>query len=415
MEKRRVLKNIWTSLPISKSIAARKLILSAMDGEPSFQELKLEFKKEASLAQDTRDLIEVLTNFFKGKKTFSIGEGGSTLRFFSLFLSRQRGSFILDLGEGLVQRPHNELRHTLQQLGVQLEKSPGGFRMDSQGWPSSGLQLSLSMMQSSQHLSGFFLAAKNYPGEIQVQLPPSETWVSEKYLNLTLQCCGIPASLFSESFTFSPKNFYLHEVMKKVTLEKDLSSAFILASLEYIKTGTFKAPEGWEKHSQPDKFFLDIFAELSSTESSVQHAWDLRNTPDLAPVLSVLVALLGKKAQLRSLSHLSFKESQRDRKISELLELMKIKHSWEGGTLTLSGEASPQSAPETSTKTPELVFDPNEDHRMVMAAALAQQGGHAIKILSRKCVEKSFPLFWKAWEESLAELVLKKESEETPP
>jgi 3-phosphoshikimate 1-carboxyvinyltransferase len=39
-------------------------------------------------------------------------------------------------------------------------------------------------------------------------------------------------------------------------------------------------------------------------------------------------------------------------------------------------------------------FDPRDDHRLAMAAALAQLAGSGVRVLSPRVVDKSFPEFW---------------------
>jgi 5-enolpyruvylshikimate-3-phosphate synthase len=42
-----------------------------------------------------------------------------------------------------------------------------------------------------------------------------------------------------------------------------------------------------------------------------------------------------------------------------------------------------------------IVFDPDKDHRMAMAAGLARLKGFQIEITDEAAVDKSFPDFWK--------------------
>jgi 3-phosphoshikimate 1-carboxyvinyltransferase len=54
----------------------------------------------------------------------------------------------------------------------------------------------------------------------------------------------------------------------------------------------------------------------------------------------------------------------------------------EGGGIDASAAAASQP------------FDPDQDHRMAMAAGLVQLGSPAVKVLSPECVAKSFPDYW---------------------
>ncbi|MDO8494293.1 MAG: hypothetical protein Q7S68_03040, partial [Deltaproteobacteria bacterium] len=151
--------------------------------------------------------------------------------------------------------------------------------------------------------------------------------------------------------------------------------------------------EGRRGNLQPDAIFPEILSAMGVSVSFVGENLrvepskklkpiqvDLTNTPDLYPVLSVLTALADGKSVLRGAPHLVYKESNRVKKTAELLSKMK------------------QALPLTPTLSPEgrgnqIPFDPEGDHRLVMAATVAKRAGFPIHILHPEVVNKSFPSF----------------------
>jgi len=114
---------------------------------------------------------------------------------------------------------------------------------------------------------------------------------------------------------------------------------------------------------------------------------NLEYTPDLFPVMAVLASQAKGVSHFQGLRNLVFKESNRIQKTSELLTLMGIKHKSDREGFEIQGG----QVQETER---ELVFDPDKDHRMVMAAYLAKGLGCPLKVSEPEHVSKSFPNFF---------------------
>ena len=92
-------------------------------------------------------------------------------------------------------------------------------------------------------------------------------------------------------------------------------------------------------------------------------------------------------SELRGLSHLTFKESNRLRKTEELLKSCGIKLKVQGDHCSLYGKKQwPQVPP--------FEFDTAKDHRMLMAAELVASLGVPITIHGKQSINKSFPEFY---------------------
>ena len=107
-------------------------------------------------------------------------------------------------------------------------------------------------------------------------------------------------------------------------------------------------------------------------------------TPDLAPILSVLAAYAAGESVLDGVVRLRDKESDRLAAIEEMLAAAGIASREEGDSLVITGGAPTGG-----------VFDSRSDHRMAMSAAiLAAFAKGESRVSDMTCVKKSYPGFW---------------------
>lgn len=371
-------------IPIAKSQANRNLILKACEGEDSFNAYA-EFlaNEHHPLPLDVVELIKSLSDFFAGRLEFKINDGGTTFRFFACFLSRHPGRYVLQLGPALAIRPHEMLKLALEQLGTQMvwEPTTFSFRFEVQGWPSGPLKVQVMAEQSSQVISGLVLAAHRHENSLELVLGDHLKAVSWDFVRMTFAQCGLSEVEPAESLLVVPEKYRpMYEV------EKDVSSAVVFLARDELLGHKELSIKPWSSSClQPDFAIFKILSDLRSQVSE----WDLVGAPDLAPVLSVMLALKGGYYKLHGLQHLKHKESNRQEKISQLLARMGVQAEWQQGSL--HNRATKERVVAKGT------FDPERDHRLVMAAALANRFGHELEILNPNCVDKSFPQFWQAW------------------
>ena len=121
-------------------------------------------------------------------------------------------------------------------------------------------------------------------------------------------------------------------------------------------------------------------------EGEGQRGFDVDATtcPDAVPTLAVLATKLPQPSVFRNLGILRHKESDRAQGIVTLLSAAGLTARIEGETLTVT----PGVARDFS-------FDPLDDHRLAMSAAvLSRLHGVRVELTNRECVAKSFPGFW---------------------
>lgn len=384
-------------IPASKSILNRALIAQSY-----FHELKIIGESEC---EDVMNLKNSLLKFSEGESELFAGDGGTTLRFLALRVSRKTGEYRIQGTKRLMERPQAELVAVLTQLGVQARLNGSYLHIRSEGWrPSSVLNVSGS--ESSQFLSSVFLNLWNLESEILIRKP--KALVSEPYLMMTLKMLsglGLKLQDRKDHWQVEPRQI---AKTNRLHCEIDLSSAFSIAAIAAI--GGHAIFEDYPVHStQADATFVSILQKMNvrcnifiakegSHSLSVTNGplksieVDLNKMPDLFPVLAVLCCFADGKSQLRGASQLRHKESDRIRSTARLLESIQVKFEEHEDGLVIFGE--PELMARLSLL-PKFEFDPDHDHRLAMAAAIVKKAGASLQILNPEVVNKSFPEFWR--------------------
>ena len=223
--------------------------------------------------------------------------------------------------------------------------------------------------------------------------------VSAAYMDMTVKMVehfGLQVTLSNStslriSAGVSPRSLEL-------AVEPDLSSCFALVACAAYG-GQLMIDNFPQKSWQPDVAFVDLiqqmnipcrndFGQLVVGEAEVIHpiTCDLTNTPDLFPVLAMVLARADGASKVTGIEHLVYKESNRLENVQKLLEKLGRGWFYEKGVFTIFGQPEPFTA--------EGDFDPDQDHRMAMAAQVANMGGARLKIKNKSVVSKSFPEFW---------------------
>ncbi|MBR6977501.1 MAG: 3-phosphoshikimate 1-carboxyvinyltransferase, partial [Lachnospiraceae bacterium] len=231
---------------------------------------------------------------------------------------------------------------------------------------------------SSQFISGLLFALPCLSGDSVIEIiPPVE---SNPYIGLTigtLKRFGVEALRESKTVIRVPGGQHFQPV--DLALEGDWSNGAVL--LAFRSLGHRISVEGLDPESlQGDRAFLD-FSQRLENESFPQI--DLRDTPDLGPVLFVLAAAKNG-AVFTGIERLRLKESDRLQAMAE--ELRKF------GAEIETHEHSAVILP-TPLHTPRETLKSHNDHRVVMALTLllSLYGG---EIEGAEAVRKSYPDFF---------------------
>lgn len=382
-------------IPASKSILNRLLVLQSFAPD-----LLIEGD---SAAEDVVKMKSALASLSRGEPA-DCGAAGTTLRFLALRASRRPGTHHLSGTLRLFERPQGEIKSVLAQLGSDVEVGPQRMTIRGEGWkiPSDGIRIDRSV--SSQFASGLFLSAWDLPKPLRVRFEGDA--VSEGYLDMTLAL----TERFGLVLDRSGSEIVIAAGSKPkagpVRAEIDVSSAFAVAAVAVAKGQRAEFLHWPAKSLQPDAGFSSLLARMGcqieeANENGVNVLkvgapvtrlepvdCNLTDCPDLFPVLATLCAFAKGKSTLRGAPHLAHKESNRIAKSQELVSKLGRKCVAIDGGLEIHG-AHVADKPLAS-----FAYDVDHDHRLAMAAAVAEAFGAEVRVSQPNVVAKSFPEFW---------------------
>jgi 3-phosphoshikimate 1-carboxyvinyltransferase len=380
------------SLPASKSIVNRLLIIEAITGK------KILNPKDISCG-DTRVLAEALSSQTTRKY---IEQSGTAMRFLTAFWSIRKGEeFVLEGDERMSARPVGALVDALRCLGADIEylQHEDYLPIKIRGGSLHGGTIEIDGSQSSQYVSALMLIAPTLEGGLRIIIRnPS----SLPYILLTadiMRQMGVGVEMTGSTISI-PQSEYRP---KKISVEADFSAAVFWYALFIVSPRqTMELRNLTTESRQPDSRIVTIAHDFGVTthcsggslilgKESVRHIpkrveYDLRYTPDIMPVLTVMCCMLGVEFVLSGLANLRIKESDRIGAMVE--ELTKC------GYMLQATDDTVRWLPHLQTEsTKPVTIDTHSDHRIAMAFALLREQ-RDITILSPEVVEKSYPDFW---------------------
>ena len=316
------------------------------------------------------------------------GESGSTLRFL-LPVACALGTTATFTGHGrLPSRPVKELAAALRKGGAEV--GADSLPLVTCG-KLAGSEFEVDASVSSQYVSGmlFALAATGK----RCVLRTTGTPVSRGYTEMTLDALALFGKRVEEDDgVYILPAGRLHSP-GELRAEGDWSSAaFMLAAGALAGDVTVTGLNA--DSAQRDKAIADILAKMGADVKSENDAFtvragrlvpveaDMEDTPDLAPVLSVVMAAAEGRSVMTGVGRLKDKESDRLAAIVSNLAAMGVAAETDGDTLTIyGGKIRPFAA------------HGRKDHRMVMSAAVAGlvAGG---TVDDAEAVAKSYPSFF---------------------
>jgi 3-phosphoshikimate 1-carboxyvinyltransferase len=341
----------------------------------------------------------------RGEAQVDVGEAGSSLRFLLPLCAAGQGRFTLTGTPRLMERPHGPLLDSLRELGVRIETlthpTRPGFVVESQGLPGGDWPVPSAI--SSQFLSGLTMAA-SWSGAVRMVLPASVP--SRGYFDLTLGAlqhfCG-QAAWTEEPRADGGSLLRLAgqaPLAHSFTVPGDPSGAsFFLVAL-ILTGGQARIEPDWSP-LHPESRLLSQLLEAGLLER-VGSRWiatgyepnrtlelDIDPAPDAGPALAVLGAHLKHGLCLHGIARLRAKESDRVQGVQRLAALAGRQARLDGERIIIEGGGIDSAAAQARRP-----FDPDQDHRMAMAAGLVQLASPEVEVLTPACVAKSFPGYW---------------------
>ncbi len=380
------------SLPASKSISNRALILNALSYSPYDIE-------NLSECDDTRVMCEA---FASNSNHFDILAAGTAMRFLTAFLSKIVGEWSITGSERMKQRPIGILVEALRSVGARIEY------IEKEGYPPlrifgsslQGGELTLKGNVSSQYISALLMVAPYMEQGLTLQLEGEV--ISKPYIHMTLALMkqfGVTAvwsgqTIRVERSEYTPIPF---------SVESDWSAASYWYEIAALSPHATIKLKGLQQESvQGDARIAQLFdqlgvetryladgVELHKTNKRCEKLeCDLTDQPDLAQTLVVTAAMLEIPFRITGLQSLKIKETDRIAALqTELHKLGYVIDDIDNSILAWEGERCP-------THYESEGIDTYDDHRMAMAFAPTAYKHPTVVINEPMVVTKSYPTFW---------------------
>lgn len=403
------------TLPGSKSLTNRELVLSALASSPTHLRKPLESRDSQLMiealrklgTQITRDgygdlvIVPPTTDISLSEVDIDCGLAGTVMRFVPPMAALTSGKITFDGDEAARRRPMKTTIDSLKGLGIEFTDNGSDslpFTLASTGSIAGG-ELTIDASASSQFVSGLLLAAARYEkgltlhhsGEHLPSLPHIEMTIA------TLRARGVfvhqPDSV---TWVVKPGTISGGEIV----IEPDLSNAgpFIAAAL--VLGGSVTIKDWPVDTTQVGMHFVELLTQMGATVARSGNdlvftgtgvikgiAVDLGIGGELAPVIIALAVLADGPSTITGIAHLRGHET--DRLAALTAEINAI-----GGNAT--------ELPDGIQITPSgsligTTWHTYEDHRMATAGAIIGLRVPGIVIEDVSVVSKTMPEFVSLW------------------
>ena len=388
--------DIQLSLPLSKSVRARELVLDALNG----REIEIEDEND-----DIFVLSRALYNAQLSGIILDLKASGTALRFMTAYCAVTEGEWVLSGTERLCERPIRPLVDALRGMGAEIEyvEKEGFAPLRIVGGKLKGGRVRLDASLSSQFASALMLISDKVDGGIEIEYEGDVA--SQSYIRLTENVI----EKYRSGVRYSG--------------ERDWSSATVwYAVMAVLKKGSFLF-EGLSLDScQPDRKIVEVFEKLGVKTKAVENGveiesggvvvdkleLDCKNMPDAVMYIAVAACLLGVEFEISGVETLRVKESDR---IETLINEMRkcgyliqcIMHNAQPMVLSLGEKCTIFVEQESRQK--EVIHNSQldgqvpriktyNDHRIAMSMAVVGLV-REIEIENQEVVNKSYPEFWR--------------------
>jgi 3-phosphoshikimate 1-carboxyvinyltransferase len=399
------------SIPGSKSLTNRELVLSALASGPSEilnpldsrdSNLMIQALKQlGSEIESTPNSLRITPKPISGPAQIDCGLAGTVMRFVPPVAALAKGEISFDGDVAARSRPMKTTVDSLRALGVEVSGSGLPFTIHGTGEVVGG-ELSIDASESSQFVSGLLLVAARFKNGLTLN-HTAKTLPSMPHIDMTIETLakrGVKVSKLSEtSWRIEPGEIS----GRTVEIEPDLSNAGPFMAAALVAGGTVTIENWPTSTTQVGNDFVSLLTLMggqvsrNGTGMSVTGTGeingieiDLSSAGELTPVIAALAALAKSKSFISGVAHLRGHETNRLKALVD--EINSI-----GGKATETQDG--------------LIVEPADlrgglwktygDHRMATAGAIIGLRVPGIEIEDITVTSKTMPGFELLWSKML--------------
>ena len=319
--------------------------------------------------------VTVHPSFFqKDVSDINVNDSGSTLRFLLPLVSFLSQKTNVKCTGRLQDRPIKELMDQLKLSGLTFSEDKLPFTVDG---TFHKIDFEFPGDVSSQYISAIMMIAPLIGG---CEIKLTSQLESTGYIKITQECLrlfGVESEILSDKVMVKPGAL---KSPGEIIVEGDWSNAaFFLCANEL---GADINVQNLNMDSvQADRKIVELLEKINNNRDYCEI--DISQTPDLFVILAVVLSQKCDKSVLKNAKRLRLKESDRIQSTYDMLKSFGVNCEIEGDNLVIyKSEMKP------------AVVNSCDDHRIVMAAAIASIITKEVEIKDWQAVKKSYPSFF---------------------
>ena len=407
------------TIPGSKSVTNRALILSALAQTPSILRRPLRSRDTELMAQGLRSLGDgseesvdsssgelwtITPGPLFGPASIDVGNAGTVMRFLPPLAALARGLVNFDGDPRSHERPLGPVITALENLGVSIDhKNRFALPLTINGSGSlKGGVIEIDASSSSQFVSALLLIGPAMKDGITVR-HIGKTLPSQPHIDMTIEMLRLFGAVVDDSqhteWRVEPGNLMGQDLV----IEPDLSNAAPFMSMALVCGGSIVIRDWPRSTTQPGDALRDIFTRMGGSVEFVSDGLkisgdgnirgidiDLHDVGELTPSIAAVAALADSPSSLRGIGHLRLHETDRLAALTREINGLGGKVTEEEGALHF--QPSPLHAG---------AFHTYDDHRLATAGAVIGLRIQGVEVENIETTRKTLPDFPGLWSSTL--------------
>jgi 3-phosphoshikimate 1-carboxyvinyltransferase len=396
------------SLPGSKSMTARALVLSALSEGPSTLRRPLQARDTDLMAAGLRALGPHVSTVdqqrwvvrprpLRGPAHIDVGLAGTVMRFLPPVAALADGPVTFDGDPRARDRPLGPLVAALREVGVRIEPDTLPLTVRGHGQVEGG-EVSIDASASSQLISGLLLAAPRFTRGLVVHHAGGRV-PSRPHLRMTVQMLRAAGAAVDDTgvdaWAVQPGRLG----GRAWDIEPDLSGAAPFLAAALVTGGEVTVPRWPRSSAQPGDHLRTLLARMGANCTLAPHGLvvrgtgtihgvdaDLSDASELTPVLAAVCALADSPSRLWGVAHIRGHETDRLAALARELSGLGARVRDDPDGLTIHPRPLRGG-----------VFHTYDDHRMAHAAAVIGLVVPGVELTDVACTAKTLPEFPALW------------------
>lgn len=400
--------NATVSLPGSKSLTNRELVLSALAESPSKLIAVLRSRDSDLMISALTQLgtgfewqgddLLVTPNQLAGNVSIDCGLAGTVMRFVPPLAMLARGEVKFDGDAGARLRPMQTTIESLRSLGGSVSESSSlPFRVFGTGSVAGGT-LEIDASASSQFVSGLLLSAPRFKNGLTLH-HTGQNLPSLPHIEMTLKCLadrGVTAHALSErSWRVEPGPI----MGGNFVIEPDLSNAGPFLAAAMVTGSKVSIPFWPEVTTQVGSQYIELLTRMGAKVDISNGVLtlkgngvvlgieaDLSAAGELAPTIAALATVASSQSRLTGIGHLRGHETDRLKALATEINRVGAKATeLQDGLEITPGELRP------------TIWQTYHDHRMATAGAIIGLKVAGLEVQDIATTAKTMPGFASLW------------------